>query len=216
MKHKDQKDPLLGPPAITGRQASWIKCLVAVTAFVAILIVVFLLSNRMAETNVVGFPNFHDSEFALLDQNGETRRPRDFAGKPIALFFGFTYCPDICPTTLMTLTAIQDQLAAEGKAVDHLQILFVTVDPERDTPAQLHTYLSLFDASLTGLTGARTDIESVLIHFGVFAEKTGDGDTYLYDHSAAVYLYRHDGSFKGTIVHNEPFEYTIEKIKSIL
>ena len=116
----------------------------------------------------------------------------------------------------MTLTAIQDQLAAEGKAVDHLQILFVTVDPERDTPAQLHTYLSLFDASLTGLTGARTDIDSVLSHFGVFAEKTDDGDRYLYDHSAAVYLYRHDGSFKGTIVHNEPFEYTIEKIKSIL
>ena len=136
-----------------------------------LLIAVFLLSNRMAETTVVGFPNFQDSEFALLDQNGETRRPSDFAGKPIALFFGFTYCPDICPTTLMTLTAIQDQLAAEGKAADHLQILFVTVDPERDTPAQLNAYLSLFDTSVTGLTGTRTDIESALRHFGVYAEK---------------------------------------------
>ena len=216
MKHKVQKDPLPGRPAATGLRSSWKKWSLVGAAFVAALIAVFLLSNRMAERAVVGFPNFQDSEFALLDQNGETRRPRDFAGKPIALFFGFTYCPDICPTTLMTLTAIQDQLAAEGKAVDHLQILFVTVDPERDTPAKLHTYLSLFDASLTGLTGARTDIESVLTHFGVFAEKTGDGDRYLYDHSAAVYLYRHDGSFKGTIVHNEPFEYMVEKIKSIL
>ena len=73
----------------------------------------------------------------------------------------------------MTLTAIQDQLAAEGKASDQLQILFVTVDPERDTPAQLNAYLSLFDTKVTGLTGTRTDIESALRHFGVYAEKTG-------------------------------------------
>ena len=216
MKHKAQKEPLPGHPAATGGQSSWIKWSVAGAAFVAVLINVFLLSNRMAETALVGFPNFQDSEFALLDQNGDIRRQGDFAGKPIALFFGFTYCPDICPTTLMTLTAIQDQLAAEGTAADHLQILFVTVDPERDTPAQLNAYLSLFDAGVTGLTGARTDIESALRHFGVYVEKIGNGGEYLYDHSAAVYLYRQDGGFKGTIVHNEPSEYMVEKIKSIL
>ena len=216
MKHKAQKDPLPSHPAATGRQSSWIKWSVVGAAFVTVLIALFLLSNRMAEKAVVGFPNFQDSEFALLDQNGDIRRQGDFADKPIALFFGFTYCPDICPTTLMTLTAIQDQLAAEGTAADHLQILFVTVDPERDTPAQLNAYLSLFDTSVTGLTGARKDIESALRHFGVYVEKTGDGDEYLYDHSAAVYLYRQDGRFKGTIVHNEPSEYMVEKIKSIL
>ena len=177
---------------------------------------VFLLSDRVADTTAVGFPKFYDSEFALLDQNGETRRPSDFAGKPIALFFGFTYCPDICPTTLMMLTGIQDQLAAEGKAADHLQILFITVDPERDTPAQLRAYLGLFDTIVTGLTGTRADIDSILSYFGVYAEKIGDDNEYLYDHSAAVYLYRQDGIFKGTIVHDEPFEYMVEKIKSIL
>ena len=216
MKYRDQKDPLSVHPAATRRQLSWIKWSVVGAAFVTVLIAVFLLSNRMAETAVVGFPNFQDSEFALIDQNGDSRRPGDFADKPIALFFGFTYCPDICPTTLMTLTAIKDQLVAEGKAADHLQILFVTVDPERDTPAQLNAYFSLFDTSVTGLTGARKDIDSALRHFGVYAEKTGDGDEYLYDHSAAVYLYRKDGRFKGTIVHNEPTEYMVEKIKSIL
>ena len=180
------------------------------------VIVVFLLSNRIAETTTVGFPNFQDSHFALIDQNGATRHQDDFVGKPIALFSGFTYCPDICPTTLMTLTAARDQLAGEGEATDNLQILFVTVDPERDTPAQLNAYLSLFDTSVTGLTGTRKDIESALRHFGVYVEKTGDGDEYLYDHSAAVYLYRQDGRFKGTIVHNEPSEYMVEKIKSIL
>ena len=184
--------------------------------FAVLLIVVFMVSNRMAGTAVVGFTNFQDSEFALLDQNGATRRPGDFSGNPIALFFGFTYCPDICPTTLITLTAIQDQLATKGKASDHLQILFVTVDPERDTPAQLNAYLSLFDTNVTGLTGTRKDIESALRHFGVYAEKTGGGDEYLYDHSVAVYLYRQDGRFKGTIAHNEPVEYMVEKIKSIL
>ena len=116
----------------------------------------------------------------------------------------------------MTLTAIQDQLAVEGTAADHLQILFVTVDPERDTPAQLNAYLSLFDTSVTGLTGARADIESALRHFGVYAKKTYDDDEYLLDHSASVYLYRKDGRFKGTIVHNEPMKYMVEKIKSIL
>tara|TARA_B100000989_G_C19519482_1_gene463410 strand:+ start:1943 stop:2593 length:651 start_codon:yes stop_codon:yes gene_type:complete len=216
MKHKGPIDPTPGHPAISGLQSSWLRWSVAGAAFAALLIAVFLLSNRMAETAAVGFTNFQDSEFALLDQNGATRRPGDFAGKPIALFFGFTYCPDICPTTLIVLTAIQEQLATTGKAADHLQILFMTVDPERDTPAQLNAYLSLFDTSVIGLTGTRTDIEAALRHFGVYAKKTGDGDEYLYDHSAAVYLYQKDGRFKGTIVHNEPFEYIIEKIKSIL
>ena len=216
MERIDQKDPLPGHLAAERQKSRWIKWSSVSFIFLALLMVVFLLSDRVAEKTVVGFPNFHDSEFALLDQNGKTRFPSDFAGKPIALFFGFTYCPDICPTTLMMLTGIQDQLAAEGKAADHLQILFVTVDPERDTPAQLHAYLGLFDTNVTGLTGTRTDIESALRHFGVYAEKTGDGDEYLFDHSAAVYLYRQDGNFKGTIVHDEPSEYMVEKIKSIL
>ena len=103
MKHRYQKDPLRGHPDANGRQSISIKrWLVPGATFVAVLILVFLLSHRIAETSVVGVPNFEDSEFALLDQNSDTRRPGDFAGKPIALFFGFTYCPDICPTTLMT------------------------------------------------------------------------------------------------------------------
>ena len=216
MKRRDQKNPLPDHLAAAGQKPKWIKWLLASSIFLTLLIVVFLLSYRVAEKTVVGFPNFYDSEFALLDQNGETRFPSDFVGKPIALFFGFTYCPDICPTTLMMLTGIQDQLTVEGKAADHLQILFVTVDPERDTPAQLLAYLGLFDTSVTGLTGTRADIDSILNHFGVYAKKIGDNDEYHYDHSAAVYLFRQDGNFKGTIVHNEQSEYMLEKIKSIL
>ena len=87
MKHTDQEDPMPDHPPATGRQSSWIKWSLAGAAFVAVLITVFFLSNRMAEKTVIGFPNFQDSEFVLLDQNGDTRRPTDFADKPIALFF---------------------------------------------------------------------------------------------------------------------------------
>lgn len=216
MRDKDHRWLTSGHSTVKRFVLNPVKCLVAGGFFVALLIAVFLLSNRMAESTALKFSNFQDSGFALLDQNGETRRPDDFAGKPIALFFGFTYCPDICPTTLTTLNAIQNELAVEGKAADDLQILLVTVDPERDTPDQLKAYLSLFDAGVTGLTGSRADIASTLRHFGVYAEKTSDGDDYLYNHNAAVFLYRANGSFKGTLVHNEPYKYMVEKIKSVL
>ena len=216
MRDKDHRWLTSGHSTVKRFVLNPVKCLVAGGFFVALLIAVFLLSNRMAESTALKFSNFQDSGFALLDQNGETRRPDDFAGKPIALFFGFTYCPDICPTTLTTLNAIQNELAVEGKAADDLQILLVTVDPERDTPDQLKAYLSLFDAGVTGLTGSRADIASALRHFGVYAEKTSDADDYLYNHNAAVFLYRANGSFKGTLVHNEPYKYMVEKIKSVL
>ena len=193
-----------------------LKFLLGGALFAALLVTVFMLSNHMATTQSVRFPNFQDSQFELLDQNGQRRRSDDFAGRPIALFFGFTYCPDVCPTTLLYLTSAQDELAAAEQNADDLQILFVTVDPERDTPLQLKAYLSLFDANVTGLTGAPDDVAATLQHFGVYAKKTGNGGDYFYDHSAAVYLYRSDGSFKGTIVHNEQAEFAAEKLKSIL
>ena len=98
-----------------------------------------------------------------------------------------------------------------------LQIIFITVDPERDTPEQLKQYFSLFDVNVTGLTGSPEKVRSVLKQFGIYAQKNGQGDEdYLFDHSSAVFLYRDDGSFKGTIVHNEPIAFITEKMKSIL
>ena len=216
MKSKDQTKDGDDCNRSAPSPSSFLKFLLGGALFAALLVAVFMLSNRMAATQSLGFPNFQDSQFELLDQNGQQRRSDDFAGQPIALFFGFTYCPDVCPTTLLRLTSAQDQLAAAGQNADNLQILFVTVDPERDTPSQLKAYLSLFDAHVTGLTGAPGDVAAALRYFGVHAEKKGTGDDYLFDHSAAVYLYRADGSFKGTIVHNEPAKFAAEKIKSIL
>ena len=190
---------------------------IACVIFLVLAVSVFALSENFARKTDLGFPTFQDSAFTLLDQNGVTRTNADFEGKPIALFFGFTYCPDVCPTTLLSLAGAMDDLAMTGKDVSDVQIIFVSVDYERDTPDQLKSYLSLFDVPVTGLTGNEKTIKSAIGSFGAYAQKIGDGDeNYVYDHSAAVYLYRSDGTFKGTIVHNEPSKFMTEKLDSIL
>ena len=216
---KQDKKPLPKPTGTTPHQqrskTGWI--IAAALLFLGLAISVFLISDQFAQKTTIGIPQFQDNHIELIDQNGIARNQDDFADRPIALFFGFTYCPDVCPTTLTTLAAARDDLESAGIDTKALQILFITVDPERDTPEQLKQYLSLFDANVTGLTGSPDKVRSVLQQFGVYAQKNdqGDGD-YLYDHSAAVFLYRDDGSFKGTIVHNEPIAFVTEKLTSIL
>ena len=178
---------------------------------------VFFVANHYAKKTASGFPNFQDYQINLVNEANRPQTVADFANQPVALFFGFTYCPDICPTTLTTLAAALDDLQIAGVNTHSLRIVFVTVDPLRDTPKQLKQYLSLFDANVTGLTGTPENIRATLKQFGIYAKKIDQGDDeYLYDHSAAVFLYRGDGQFKGTIVHNEPFTFVVEKLKSIL
>lgn len=185
--------------------------------FLLLAVGVFFVANQHAKKMVHGFPNFQDYQINLVNEENKPQTVTDFAGRPVAVFFGFTYCPDICPTTLATLAAALDNLQISGVNTNFLRIVFITVDPMRDTPEQLRQYLSLFDANVTGLTGTPENIIAVLEQFGIFAKKINRGDgEYLYDHSAAVFLYRANGQFKGTIVHNEPFDFITEKLKSIL
>ena len=200
---------------LSARKMGWV--IATALLFTGLAVAVFLISDQIAKKTTLGIPQFQDNHIELIDQNGIARNEDDFADRPIALFFGFTYCPDVCPTTLTMLAAARDDLDSAGINTKALQIIFITVDPERDTPEQLKQYLSLFDANVTGLTGSPDKVRSVLQQFGVYAQKNGQGDAdYLYDHSAAIFLYRGDGSFKGTIVHNEPIAFITEKIKSIL
>ena len=200
---------------LSARKMGWV--IATALLFTGLAVAVFLISDQIAKKTTLGIPQFQDNHIELIDQNGIARNEDDFADRPIALFFGFTYCPDVCPTTLTMLAAARDNLDSAGINTKALQIIFITVDPERDTPEQLKQYLSLFDANVTGLTGSPDKVRSVLQQFGVYAQKNGQGDAdYLYDHSAAIFLYRGDGSFKGTIVHNEPIAFITEKIKSIL
>jgi protein SCO1/2 len=132
--------------------------------------------------------------FHLVDQNG---RPRDEAilkGKWSAVYFGYTFCPDVCPTTLQTLAEAEEKL---GSKANGLQVVFVTVDPERDTPAQLKTYLSsaAFPKGTIGLTGTPAQIADIAKAYHVFYQKQGSGSGYEVQHVSAVYLMDPDGRF---------------------
>jgi protein SCO1 len=131
--------------------------------------------------------------FHLEDQNGKAVSDEDMKGKPFLVFFGFTHCPDICPTTLFDISQLMHAL---GPDAERTGALFITVDPERDTPAVLKDYLSNFDPHLRGLTGDQAAISAATKAYRVYAKKVPleNGD-YTMDHTAVVYLMDKDGHF---------------------
>jgi protein SCO1/2 len=131
--------------------------------------------------------------FQLIDQDGKTVTDQDFKGRPFLVFFGFTHCPDICPTALFDMSEVLRKL---GPDADRVRVLFVTVDPERDTPAVLKDYLSSFEPQIHGLTGDPAAIAAAEKSYRVYARKVPlDGGEYTMDHSAVVYLMDKDGKF---------------------
>jgi len=153
-------------------------------------------------------------EFALVDEDGKPRTWADFRGKPVAVFFGFTHCPDICPTTLGELSVL---LADLGPRSDDLQVVLVSGDPERDTPEVLNAYLQSFDPRIVGLTGSEAEIDRAFSAFKAYRRKvtTEDGD-YTVDHSAGVYLYNEDGGFAGTLDMHEDMKVRRAKVLRLL
>lgn len=141
--------------------------------------------------------------FELVDQNGRTRTQALLDGKWTAVFFGFTHCPDFCPMTLTTLATAKDQL---GPRAADLQIVFISVDPERDTPAQLKTYLEspAFPRGVIGLTGTPEQVSTAVRAYRAWAQKSGDGDDYVVDHTTAVYLMNPDGKFARVVAYGLP------------
>jgi len=132
--------------------------------------------------------------FEMINQKGETVTEADFRGRHMLIFFGFTYCPDICPLTLEIIGAAMDEL---GPLSERVQPVFVSVDPERDTPEILADYLSYFGDNIVGLTGTPDQVSQMLSTYRVYAAKTGDitSQDYLMDHSTIVYLMGPDGRF---------------------
>jgi protein SCO1 len=131
--------------------------------------------------------------FHLEDQNGKPVTDQDMKGRPFLVFFGFTHCPDICPTTLFDMSQV---LRTLGPDADRTGALFITVDPERDTPAVLKDYLSNFDPHLRGLTGDQAAINTATREYRVYAKKVPlQGGDYTMDHTAIVYLMDKDGQF---------------------
>jgi protein SCO1/2 len=130
--------------------------------------------------------------FELTDQDGRPFTDRALKGRPFLVFFGFTHCPDVCPTTLFEVSEI---LRALGPDADKVAALFVTVDPERDTPDKLKDYLSSFDPHLRGLTGDPAALAAMTKAYRVYVRKVPQGDGYTMDHTAIVYLMDKDGRF---------------------
>ena len=134
--------------------------------------------------------------FELTDQTGHRRTDADFQGKLVVLYFGYTYCPDVCPTELQSITLALDKL---GAAADTVQPLFITVDPGRDTPARLADFVSSFHPRLIGLTGSPAEIRKTAIAYRTFFAKSGatTTDHYSVDHTGFVYLVGKDGRYLG-------------------
>jgi protein SCO1/2 len=134
-------------------------------------------------------------DFALADADGRTRTLADFKGKVVVLFFGYAQCPDVCPTTMTEMAQVRQQLGADG---DRLQVIFVTVDPERDTPAVMKAYTGAFDPSFVALIPTPEQLAAMAKDFKFYYKKV-DGSTptsYTVDHSAASYVYDTQGRLR--------------------
>ncbi|GHC75290.1 SCO family protein [Limoniibacter endophyticus] len=156
----------------------------------------------------------YGAPFTLIDQNGQPFTQDDLNTKPSALFFGFTHCPQICPTTLYELTALAEQL---GTDAEKLQTVFVTVDPERDTPEVMKLYLSNVSARTIGLSGKPEDVMAMTKAYGIYSKKVplDDGD-YTMDHTASVILLDGNGDFFGTIAYEENTQTALAKLQRLV
>jgi protein SCO1/2 len=155
-------------------------------------------------------------DFSLTTQEGKPFRLSSERGKVVALWFGYTFCPDVCPTTLAELAQVRSQLGGEG---NRFRIVFVTVDPERDTQARLREYVSAFSGSFTALTGAPERLAETRKAYGVVADKrviAGTSAAYLIDHSAFVYVIDPAGQLRLMFPFGMPIEDMTHDIKLLL
>jgi len=171
------------------------RILLLLAAFVvgAVIIAAGALALLPQAPNTVSGQVAIGGPFELVDQNGQKVTRESFVGRPTLVFFGFTHCPDICPTTLFEMSQLFEALGPDARKVTGL---FVTVDPERDTPEVMKSYLGSFHPSIQALTGTPEQVAAVIKAYRAYAKKvpTQDGD-YTMDHTAIVYLMGKDGTF---------------------
>jgi protein SCO1/2 len=197
------------------------RCLIAL----ALLAGGFLHSARAQDRSELSASELMDSlmwgreplvtSFELTDHHGKQRTDAHFRGKLLLVYFGYMFCPDICPTDLQVIAEAIDQLGSAGDAV---QPLFITLDPERDTPEKLAGYVPLFHDRLLGLTGTPDEIRRVARGYKVYYAKTSPTDmsTYLLDHSVYIYLVDADGRYVGFLPPGTSSDRLVELIRSHL
>jgi len=151
--------------------------------------------------------------FTLVDQRGDEITEAAFRGRPSAVFFGFTYCPEVCPTTLFELDGWLKQLGPEG---ENIQAYFVTVDPERDTAEVMNSYVSNVSDRIIGITGEPDKVLAMARSFGIYWKKVElEGGDYTMDHTASILMLDRGGDFAGTIAYGENPDNALAKLKRL-
>ena len=167
-------------------------------------------------------PSFHSTvvtgvdfgrDFVLTDTEGKSRALADFRGKAVMIFFGFTQCPAVCPTALLNAAEVRRALGADAQRV---QVLFITLDPERDTPEVLRQYVKAFDSDFIGLSADIAGTKKVAQDFRVFFQKVPTGDSYTIDHSALTYVYDPLGKLRLVVRHDQSVEETAADLRALL
>jgi protein SCO1/2 len=151
--------------------------------------------------------------FALVDGDGHAVTDRDYRGKWLVVYFGFTFCPDACPTALNTIAEALDALGPDAARV---QPLFITIDPERDTPPVMKQYVAAFDSRIIGLTGTPQQIAAVAKAYRTYYQRVGDGPDYTMDHSTGIYLVDPDGRFNSLLPHDLSGQEMAKRLKELL
>jgi protein SCO1 len=188
-------------------------CLVAVLGGVVTMLAFAFSESKQHMTEAP-----YGAPFQLVAQNGQPITEKAFQGKPTALFFGFTHCPEVCPTTLFELNGWMEKVDPNG---DKMQGYFVTVDPERDTPEILGQYISNVTSRITGIAGEPDKIAEMIKSFRVYAkrvpvdEKDPNGE-YTMDHTASVFLLDAQGRFVSTIAYGENPDVAVQKLQNLL
>ncbi len=184
-----------------------IASIAALVTTVGISLLLMPSAKQQVEPAPIGGP------FALVDQDGNKVTDKDFAGKPSVIFFGYTSCPDVCPTTLLNLS---NWLKAIGPDAEKLNVLFISVDPERDTPAHMKEYLSSFDPRIRGLTGTDDQVAAVAKAYRVYYKRIpGEDGGYTMDHSSAIYLMDRAGQFVAPLASQTDERIALERLRKL-
>lgn len=155
-----------------------------------------------------------EMSWTLTDHRGRSVRPKDWAGRPAMVFFGFTWCPDVCPTTLSDISLWLEELGADA---DRMIVALISVDPERDTPDVLADYVGNFDPRILGLTGSADEVAQAAADFrATYRRVAKDAGDYTMDHTAGVFLFHSDGRFTSIIDFHEDRRFAVPKIRRTL
>ena len=167
--------------------------------------------SQFKSTDITGAP--YGKALELTDHNGKPRRLEDFRGKAVVLFFGFTHCPDVCPTTLADIAAAVKSLGAQAQKV---QVLMVSVDPERDTPDALGKYVTAFDPGFLGLRGDQDATKKVAAEFKIYFERAKTGASYTVNHSTQSYVIDPQGRLRLLVRHDRIAQDLAPDLRTIL